>query len=177
MKLYFARHGHTDANQETVLDQTVQQINEPLNQVGIQQANDLADKLKDVSFDVIISSPLHRALQTAEIVNKNRHLPIEIDGVWRERDTGGYVTLEVWNDLFDFEKNLSLENSEDLEAFFNRVYAALETLKKRHKAKTVLVVSHGGVHQALYAYVNNLPHKGNVRNSPLHNCEYRIYDI
>jgi len=48
MKLYFARHGHTDANATSPIDPLSGEINEPLNSEGIIQANNLADELKDV---------------------------------------------------------------------------------------------------------------------------------
>jgi broad specificity phosphatase PhoE len=177
MKLYFVRHGHTDAKPNTDPNPETGEVDEPLNVEGIQQANNLAEQLKEGSFDAIIASPLKRAHQTADIVNKYHELPVEIDAVWRERDIGAYVTIETWNDLFDFDKNFSLETSEGLRTFFKRVYDGLDTLKEKYEDKTILLVSHSGVHQAIYAYANKLPLTGNGRVSPLHNCEYRIYDL
>lgn len=177
MKLYFVRHGHMSATTQTMLDPEIGQINEPLSEDGIQQANKVAEELKDVPFSAIISSGLKRASQTAEIINKYHGLALDIDNVWRERDTGGYVTADVWNDLFNFDKNFLPENTEDLQVFFRRIYTALDALKEKYGDKAILIVSHGGVHQALYAYANKLPLVGNVRNSPLHNCEYKIYEI
>lgn len=58
-KTYFVRHGQTD-----------QGLDEPLNSTGKQQANKLADELKEQELDLLISSPLQRAVQTAEIINK-----------------------------------------------------------------------------------------------------------
>jgi len=177
MKLYFARHGHMDASPDTPLDPEVGQINEPLDDKGIQQANTLAEELKNISFDAIVSSRLKRAYETAAIVNKYHNLSAEMDDAWRERDTGGFVTPDVWDDLFDFDKNIQRENTEELGVFFKRVYDAVDKLKMRFPDGTVLVVSHGGVNQAVYAYANNLPLVGYIRNDPLHNCELRIYEI
>lgn len=177
MKLYFARHGHTDASPDSRPDPTSGEVDELLNHEGIQQANKLAEELRDIEFDVILTSPLKRAYQTAEIVNKYHNLTIDVDIVWQERRIGSYVSLEVWHNLFDFEKDFSFDSSEDLRVFFKRVYDALDLLKIKYQDKTVLLVSHAGVHQAIYAYANKLPLVGNGRVSPLHNCEYRIYDI
>jgi len=165
------------ATPDTPIDTAIGQINEPLSELGIQQASKLAEELKDIKFNAIISSALKRASQTAEIINKYHALTPTIDNVWRERDTGGYVTAEVWNDLFNFDKNFLPENTEELQSFFQRVYTALDALKDKYGDQTVLIVSHGGVHQAVYAYAHKLPLIGNVRNSPLHNCEYKIYEI
>jgi len=177
MKLYFARHGHTDASALSPISPISGEIDESLNQEGIAQANELAEQLKDVHFDAIISSPLSRAHQTAEIVNKYHNISIEIDSSWQERGVGEYTDLETWNKLFDFDQDFSLKHSEDLKGFFARIYGAIDELKQKYDDKTVLVVSHGGVHLALYSYANRLPLTGNVRISPLKNCEYRIYDI
>jgi broad specificity phosphatase PhoE len=177
MKLYFARHGSTDANQDSIINETNGEIDEHLNQKGISQANDLAEQLKKIQFDIIISSPLKRAYETAEIVNKYHGLPIKVDESFRERGIGEYTSLEVWNDLFDFNKSFNLERSEDLKEFFKRIYNAIDSLKREYSEKTILVVSHGGVHLALYAYANNLPLEGNLRISPMRNCEFRIYEL
>lgn len=174
MKLYFARHGQTDENVNMAGSPA---DDAPLNQLGIQQAKNLAVELKDVKFDTIISSPLNRARQTAELVNENHQLPIQLDTAWRERDLETYLTLDLWNDAFDFDKNVQLENSESLADFFERIYAALDSLKQDYGDRTVLVVSHGGVQSCLYAYANKLPLSGNMRASPMKNCEYRIYDL
>lgn len=177
MKLYFARHGDTDANMDTIPNSVSGEVDEPLNTLGVAQANDLAEELRGVRFDAIISSPLKRAHKTAEIVNRFQKLPIEVDAEWRERDIGKYVGPEAWNDMFDFEKNIERENVESLTDFLKRIYDAADDLKQKYKDKTVLIVAHGGVHHALHAYVNDLPFTGNIRIQPLKNCEYRVYEL
>jgi len=176
MKLYFVRHGQTNSNLQAVNQPTVGN-EEPLNTFGIQQASELAEQLKGEEFDIILSSPFERAVQTAEIVNKHHGLAIDIDDTWREIQTGGYVDINTWNDLFNFDKEASVENSEPLTDFFKRIYEALDELVAKHGDKTVLVVSHGGVQHAVYAYANKLPLTGNMRISPMKNCEYRIYEL
>lgn len=177
MKLYFARHGQTNSNANIAVDQPGMVSNEPLNEMGIQQANRLAELLKNVKFDIIVSSPFKRAVQTAEIVNKHHNLTINVDDTWQEIQTNGYVGINTWNDLFDFDKRASSENTESLTSFFKRIYEALDKLAAEHNDKTILIVSHGGVQHALYAYVNKLPLAGNMRISPMKNCEYRTYEL
>jgi broad specificity phosphatase PhoE len=177
MKLYFARHGQTDANAKMVSGHFIEDLDEALNQTGVEQAKELAEQLKDVQLDAIIASPLKRAYQTAELVNTYHGLPIIVDVVWRERRAGTYIDLRSWNDLFDFDKNISVEDGESLEEFFERIYAAIDNLKTKYINKTVLVVSHGGVQHAVYAYANRLPLSGNIRVSRLKNCEYRVYEL
>jgi uncharacterized phosphatase len=177
VKIYFIRHGHTDANETSIPDPLTGEIDLPLNAVGIQQAQDAAEELKDVDFDAIVSSTLNRAYQTAEIVNQHHGLPIEILPEWREREVGGHVDYEVWKTYFNFDTNISPEKGETLSELFTRVYEAIEELKVEFKGKTILLAAHGGVHTAVYAYANKLPLAGEMRVLPLKNCEYRVYDL
>lgn len=67
MKLYFARHGQIKRHFASMTNgQSIAELDEPLNKTSVNQANELADQLKNIPFDVIISSPLKRALQTAD---------------------------------------------------------------------------------------------------------------
>jgi broad specificity phosphatase PhoE len=175
MKLYFVRHGQTDSNVGMSTGEPYADHDEALNKQGVKQANELAEELKDVKFDALISSPLRRAIQTAEIVNKHHHLPIEIIADLQERKTEAYIDMKTWHDMFDFDK--SVENVESLPDFLKRTYDALDDLLSRYKGKTILLTSHGGVQHALYTYAHKLPHEGNVRIDRLENCEYRIYDL
>jgi broad specificity phosphatase PhoE len=177
MKLYFVRHGQTDANIGRENADPSAWLDGPLTELGIEQAKQTALELKDIKFDAIISSPLKRALQTAEYVNKYHKLPLKIDRAWRERDAEVYADINMWNDVFDFDKNIELKNGESLTEFFERVYEALDNLKQEYPSKTVLIASHGGVQHALYAYANQLPWTGNIRISPMKNCEWRVYDL
>ena len=177
MKLYFVRHGQTDINAGTVKDLAAQ-FDEPLNSDGVEQAKQLAEQLSDNKFNAIISSPAQRSLQTAQIINRFHNLDVQLDDAWRELFTVGYLDATSWHDAFDFDRETAVEGIEPIRDFFNRIYTALDSLKATYgKEDFVLVVSHGGTHQAVYAYVNKLPLTGNMRLSPMKNCEVRIYDI
>jgi broad specificity phosphatase PhoE len=172
VRVYFVRHGQTDASTGDAITH-----DGSLNQAGMNQAMEVAEQLKDIKIDAIISSPLKRALQTAEAINKHHGLSIIADERWSERDLEKYMSLEEWNESFDFGSKVTLEGVEPLADFFQRVYAAIDDLRQQYGSKTVLVASHGGVHHALYAYANKSPWKGNIRISPMAYCEYRVYDI
>jgi broad specificity phosphatase PhoE len=64
-----------------------------------------------------------------------------------------------------------------LHGFFDRVDKYFNNLKIKYSDKTILIVSHGGVHHILYARSNNLPKSGNIRVNPMKNCEYRVYQM
>ena len=83
MKIYYVRHGQTDWN----LAKKMQggQTEKPLNETGIEQANETRKELENVKYDIIIRSPMHRAEQTAEIINQDRNVPTIVDERIRER--------------------------------------------------------------------------------------------
>ena len=73
MKLYIIRHGQTDWN----LARKLQGCTDiPLNEHGRYVAELTREGLKDVPFDVAFTSPLSRAKETAEIILKDRNIPI-----------------------------------------------------------------------------------------------------
>ncbi len=71
MNIYIVRHGQTKLNAERRMQA---RNGEPLNEVGIKQANLLKEKFENekVNFDYVFSSPQERAVQTAEIISKQK---------------------------------------------------------------------------------------------------------
>ena len=73
MKIYVARHGQTEWN---ALNKTCGTTDLPLNEMGLQQAEELADKVEDLGINLIIASTLIRARQTAEAVSRRIGVPV-----------------------------------------------------------------------------------------------------
>ena len=85
MEMLFVRHGQTDHNAARL----IQGRNDPpLNQTGLAQANQLARQLVDQPFELIVSSPLRRARQTAEVIAEKTGRPVQFDERLMERDFG-----------------------------------------------------------------------------------------
>lgn len=158
MKLILTRHGETDFN----LARRYQgQRDVPLNQTGIRQAEQLARRFSKERIDAIYSSDLSRAVGTAKcIANMQRLAPaFQMDLRWRELSFGDWEGLnheEInagWRDevvkWYADPVNVSPPNGETLLQLTGRVQSALDEAKDKHKDQTVLVVSHGGVIQAL----------------------------
>ena len=74
------RHGKTDWNAKHKLQG---RTDIPLNEEGIQMAEQAKEKYKDVNFDICYCSPLVRQKQTAEIVLEGRNIPIVYDDLWK----------------------------------------------------------------------------------------------
>lgn len=140
------RHGITEWN-ELGKAQGVSDI--PLNQIGKQQAFALANRLSlEQEWDVIITSDLSRAIETAQIVSTTLQLPISIhDERIREIDCGDIEgTTEVerihkWGSNWR-EIDLGMEK---YELVSSRGLAFLEEIVTTYKDKRVLVVSHGAL--------------------------------
>ena len=88
MELIYVRHGETAWNEAHLL-QGWSDI--PLNEAGIRQAEKTRELLEEVRFDRIITSPLQRAKQTAEIIAAGRDVPLIVDERLKER---GFGSLE-----------------------------------------------------------------------------------
>ena len=151
--------------------------NQSLNEQGLIQAHDLALELKEINFDLIISSPLKRALQTAEIINEHHNLPIIVNNDLREIEMDTHINADAWRDAFNTDKEKQVVGVENLKDFFARVYTAIEEIKSRNGEKTILVVSHGGVKHALAAYVEQSPLRGDMLTNRMRQCEVRLYEL
>jgi probable phosphoglycerate mutase len=86
MKIYFVRHGQSEANVLRVISN--RDLPHHLTDLGRQQAETLARSLADVPLAAIYSSPIVRATETAQIVAASKGLPIEIADALREPDCG-----------------------------------------------------------------------------------------
>ena len=174
MKVYIVRHGEVPHN-------ALKQYNsadEDLNEVGVLQANALKEKIKDLNYDIIISSPLVRARHTANIINVHNKEVI-IDERIKERDPGDLSgkSLSVTNreEYWNYYTKIQYGTSENIKDFFERVYDFLDELKLKEYT-SVLVVAHSGVSKVFSAYFEGLG-DGMVLNRGLKNCEIKEYEL
>ena len=176
--LTITRHGQTDWNSQ---GRIMGWCDEPLNNTGLQQAKETAALLKDHHFDLVICSPLLRARQTAEIILKDREVPVICDERIIERDFGefdGLMKSEFnYADLWDYHKNCKYEKAENIQDFFRRIYAFLDDIRKQYPDKDILLVTHGGVSMPIECYFRgNIP-EGTLggKGISLKNCQFRDY--
>jgi broad specificity phosphatase PhoE len=162
------RHGESVGNAES---RWQGQADFPLNDTGRAQVNALARRWKkeDVKFDLLISSPLMRAKETAEIIAALLNLKIEFDPLWLERDNGDFAGLTANEVRQNFQKpsfstpydSVGGDGEGDWELFL-RGGQALHNLLKREPAR-YLIVSHGGVlNQVMHAIVGVAPQANNA---------------
>ena len=87
MKFYVTRHGQTAWNQQNIVC-GITDIS--LDETGMQQARETAERLRDIHLDRVICSPLLRARQTAELICQGREIPFSVDKRVREQNYGIY---------------------------------------------------------------------------------------
>lgn len=174
MKVYIIRHGQVPHNALKQYNTT----DEDLTVLGIKQAEELRDKIKDMKFDIIICSPLNRAKHTAEIININNNKIIYDDRI-RERSCGDLSgkPLEVTNreEYWNYYATIQYGTSENIKYFFKRVFEFLDELKTKNY-KSVLIVAHSGVSKAFSAYFEGIK-DGKFLNRGLKNCEMKVYEL
>jgi broad specificity phosphatase PhoE len=158
------RHGESVGNAES---RWQGQADYPLNETGRAQARALAERWQKegMMFDHIITSPLVRARETAEIIAAALQVPVETDPLWMERDIGeiaGMTAAEFRQryperTFFSPYDSVGMDGEGDW-ALFLRAGQALHRLLRRPPGR-YLVVSHGGLlNQVMHAVVGIAPH-------------------
>ncbi len=174
MKVYIVRHGEVPHN---ALKQYNNE-NEDLNENGIRQANELKEKIKNINYDIIISSPLLRAKHTAQIINVNNK-KILINDKLKERDPGDLsgkpLTVTNRDEYWNYNTTIRYGTSENIREFFKRIYNFLEELKKEDY-ESVLIVAHSGVSKAFNGYFEGIK-DGMFLDRGLKNCEIKEYEM
>jgi broad specificity phosphatase PhoE len=137
------RHGCTDYNVENRLQGW---MDVPLNEEGRRQAKELAFSINKKCWDVVISSDLIRAKQTAEIISEALNSPLFLFKGLRERNFGiyeGKLIQEI--EEMKLESNNSNMESEEKDNFILRINKSFDILASVFKGQRIIVVSHGGV--------------------------------
>lgn len=152
--IYIVRHGESEGNIKKILGLTPEVR---LTNKGILQVESVSNKLSTVQFDVIFSSDLIRAKQTAEILAKEKKITIIMNKMLRERTYGklnGKTTQEMkeeLKDIYDEYEKMSnknkyysklVEDMETVEEAILRFITTLRTITITYNEKTILVVSH-----------------------------------
>lgn len=162
MNIYLARHGQNEDNVRGILNG---HRDLPLTELGREQAREAGQNILDhqLAFDVVLTSPLKRAKETAEIVATVAKLPSPlVHPLLIERDFG-VMTGKLASDIKVLcapeiiETNtvtyfLSPEGAETFPALLERAHALLQELEDTYSDETtILLVTHGDMGKMLYA--------------------------
>lgn len=183
---YLVRHGQTVWN---TLGQTQGHGNSPLTELGIQQAKDLAEALKEYPIDIIYCSDLGRAVETAEIIGKELNIEIHPTEYLREMGFGVWEGMplreieKIYPESFKMWRNepekVHIEGGETLDMIKQRQDKLIEELNKKYKNKHILLVSHSVTVRVmllsfLESHVRNI-YRIKQDNTALNIVEYRNY--
>ncbi|MBD5423228.1 MAG: histidine phosphatase family protein [Mycoplasma sp.] len=158
MKIYFVRHAKTNSNS---LNQWQGRSDNNISEEGLKELEILKENTRNFNADVIISSPLRRAIDTANIFKKNNK-EIIIDDRLIERDFGQLEQQivkngekEILSDIYlNTDLNLGVEKLNDM--YTKRIKPFLNEIKKNYgkSNKKIVIVSHSWVGR-LISYYNS----------------------
>lgn len=165
MRIYLVRHGETELNQKKCY---YGHMDVCLSENGVRQANALGEFFRQYSFDMVISSPLVRAVKTAECILKGRKRQIILDERLSEQNFGifeGFTyerLLEKYPDEFrSWNQNFSgyrIPGGESFSDVRNRIDDFLKELSGQEG--TMLLVAHKGTLGHFLASSLGLPLNG-----------------
>lgn len=147
---FLARHAQCEDNAQNLLARPESNLTE----LGKDQAKQLADQLRDKNIRKIISSPLTRAHQTAEIVARELGMPAEQIEVWEELaeiHVGELIGKPEDTTLHGFAQAQQQGTGESLESIEQRVQAVIHKLEHAQTDGNIAVVAHGGFNAVLVA--------------------------
>ena len=176
MKLYVARHGQTQWNLENrILGRT----DLPLNELGRQQALALAEKAENLDLDLIISSPLLRARETAQAVSDRLGIPVIVESRLTEQDFGIYEGQHhKVADYLENKKQFAYRypGGESALGVAHRVYGFLEELRDRCPDRKVLLVCHRCICRIIRTYFEDMTNEEFLLYAE-ENGAVRAYDL
>ena len=163
------RHGQTDWNIDLRLQGTA---DIPMNEFGVQQVSLAAEKLAEMSWDVVLTSPLGRARQSASIIaNRLRISEVQTNELLLERafGIGEGMLYDEWTSKYaHLDEIPGAESTAQITA---RAEQLLSNLHSEYEGKKVLAVSHGALIRFVLQVVTQgeVPPKGErLENASLH---------
>jgi broad specificity phosphatase PhoE len=162
------RHGETEWNERRIIQG---HTNSSLNETGREQARVLAESLRELGFDHLVTSDLDRAQETAFIIGDVLELRPESDALLRERSFGEYEgrpTDDLSSELTGIEESVYVNpdarppGGESFRDVVARAQRFLQRADDEWPDSRLLVVTHGGMVQALRAAASQRPLEGTL---------------
>ena len=179
-ELIVLRHGETAWNAEGRIQG---HLDSPLNEEGLAQALLAADRLARESFSHLYSSDLGRALQTVQPIADRSGRRVQVDAHLRERNLGAFQGLTGAQCERRFPDHYAhfrardpdhvMPGGESARHLYDRVSDFFTRLAHEHVGRRVVVVTHGGVLDALYRLAYRLP-LDRPRDFPIYNAGLNV---
>ena len=181
LEIYLVRHGETKLNKESVY---YGWTDCDMTELGYTQAERLRTMLEENQFDVVYSSPLKRALHTAQIISKLDEEDIITDnrlkeinfGLWEKKH---YKQIEVeynqiWNKWCNDWKNTEPPEGESFIRLYKRTVDFINDMLINNINKKLLVVSHHGCLRIILSYLIHGSENGYWNYKFEHGCYTKI---
>lgn len=162
--IIFLRHGQAQNNIKRVLAGRTPGV--PLTGDGIKQAKTIAKFLKPMKISTIYSSPVERALKTAEIVAKHNSVDYRIDERLIELDMGKFTGMpydeifkthgNVFLKFYEGEVEIAHNGVETFSEVKKRVLSIVDHVLNEHKNENVVLVTHMDPIKAMLSTVMDL---------------------
>ena len=183
-ELTLVRHGETYWNK---VGKQQGLLNSDLTDVGRRQAKATAEALRGYfGFDVMYSSPLGRAAETAAILSETLQLDWSVEGDLQERNLGILQGLTVeefarihpaeYEGFKSRDPDYVLPEGESSRQRCERGNACIGSIAERHPGQRVLVVTHGGILDGVIRKIMSIPLEA-PRMYSLFNCSINIISI
>lgn len=176
-KIYLVRHGQDEDNANGILNG---HRRKPLTELGRKQANMIAEKLLDLKIYDICSSPLTRAMETAEIIaGILRFATVRMIMDLTERDFGvltGRPLTDIpllCNKIISFDGInyfLEADGAESYPDLYNRAKRVLDKIKLEYSHRNVVVVTHGDIGKMIRAVHQDLTWEQGLLQPHVDNC-------
>jgi len=178
MRLIITRHGETEENKRKILQG---HLPGKLSELGIEQAQKLASRLKNEDIDVIFSSDLARASDTAkEIAKFHEGVPLIFVKELREKYLGEF-SGKSWNEVSNFDELINDDTgSHGVETRKNaelRVRKLLDSVISKYKKSNVLFVAHTGTNKILMRSILKEANLNHENLEDQHNTSVNIFQI
>jgi broad specificity phosphatase PhoE len=160
MKLYFVRHGESTAN--LLREFSNSGVKHPLTEKGVEQARTVARSLSGLQVELVYSSPVLRAVQTAQILAEGLHASLETSEALREWSVGIYegttdaagweLHRQVQEDWFIHNKlDSTMPGGESFLEIQERFVPFIDDLVRagRNSDRKIILVAHGGLYVAM----------------------------
>lgn len=162
-RIFLIRHGENEYTRTGRLAGWTRGV--ALNAGGTQQALALAAYLAATPVHFIYSSPLQRALETAQPLAKSKHLRVRVldalgevrYGEWQGKSLKELRLRKLWRTVQERPSQMVFPGGEALRAVQTRAVDAVELLAARHAGQTVALFSHGDVIRVTMAHYLGTP--------------------
>jgi len=162
------------------------QLNSPLTEIGITQAEALSEGLMGKEIEIIYSSDLGRALQTASIISQKLKLPVFKEKRLLERNLGILQGLTMEEFRHQYPQDCNVYQSDDLDYIipggesirqcYERYIAGCNEIISKHKGQKVLIVAHSGIVSCLFCHTLQISFN-QPRSFSLFNAAINVFSI